>query len=280
MRTVIFTSKNHILANAVIKQLFLEKSIKVIAIVESSIVYPGKSNIEALLFILKMSGFSYTLFQVAKFTFFRVAKNRYMLIPFKNENNILFPYQILALKKNIPIISIDNMNSDSFIRRLVKMKPDLFVSIFINQIFKSNLLSIPNKGTVNMHPAYLPSYRGLSPTFWSLAHNRKIIGVTIHEINNETIDTGRLLAQKKIPIKDSDTEYHLFWRCVLQGIPLLKEVLQKISKGVKISKKINPSISESYYSLPTKNAVKQFKQNRKKFIKFRELFYSYQDLKK
>lgn len=280
MRTVIFTSKNHILANAVIKQLFHEKSIKIVAIVESEIVYPGKSNVEALLFIIKRAGFSYTLFQIAKFTFFRIARNMYMLIPFKTENNILFPYQSIAQKKNIPIISVNNINSTSFIKAMIKSKPDLFVSIFINQIFKSKLLSVPNKGVVNMHPAYLPSYRGLSPTFWSLAHNKKTIGVTIHEINDETIDTGTLLAQKKIPIEKSDTEYHLFWKCVLQGIPLLKDAIRKISKGKIISKKMNPHISASYYSLPTKDAVKQFKMNRKKFIKFSELFYSYQDLEK
>lgn len=278
MRTVIFTSKNHILANAVIKQLFREKSIKITAIVESSIVYPGKSNLEALFFIIKKSGFYYTIFQVAKFIFFRIAKNIYELIPFKNENSILFPYQILASKKNIPVISTNNVNSDFFIKEMVKRKPDLFVSIFINQVFKSKLLSIPSKGTINMHPAYLPSYRGLSPTFWSLAHNKRKIGITIHEINDETIDTGKLLAQKTIPIEKSDTEYHLFWKCVLQGIPLLKEVIKNISKGRKISKKVNPHISQSYYSLPTKNAVKQFKKNGKKFITFSELFYSYQDL--
>ena len=99
MKTIIFTSKNHIFANKAIKELFLEKELDIICIIESSILYPGKNTLEALFFFISKSGVSYTLFQIAKFLFFSIGKNIYSFFHFEKENSIFFPYQVIARKK-------------------------------------------------------------------------------------------------------------------------------------------------------------------------------------
>ena len=280
MKTIIFTSKNHIFANKAIKELFLEKELDIICIIESSILYPGKNTLEALFFFISKSGVSYTLFQIAKFLFFSIGKNIYSFFHFEKENSIFFPYQVIARKKNIPIVSSNNINNPLLVKYLRRKKPDIFVSLFVNQIFRLNLLSIAALGTINMHPSFLPSYRGLSPTVWVLAHNKKTTGVTIHKITDEKVDAGIILAQKKITVKKTDTEYHLYWRCVLEGIPLLKKILLKIKKVEKFKGEKNARTKQSYYSYPTKKAIKNFKKNGRKLIEFKELFYTYQDFVK
>lgn len=277
MRTIIFTSKNHIFANKAIKELFLEKELNIICIVESTILYPGKNTLNALYFFISKSGLSYTLFQISKFLFFSIGKNAYSFFHLKKESSIFFPYQVIARKKNIPIVSSSDINSPLFVKYLRGRKPDIFVSLFVNQIFRPKLLSIATLGTINMHPSFLPFYRGLSPTVWVLSHNRKTTGVTIHKITDEKVDAGIILAQKKIAIKKTDTEYHLYWRCVLEGISLLKKVLEKIKKGEELKGKINNSRKQSYYSYPTKEAIKNFKKNGRKLIEFMEFFYTDQD---
>lgn len=270
MRVVVFTSKDHILANKIIKELFNIPEIKITAISESSIVYPGKSNVGAVLSILKKSGASYTTAQVAKFLHFRIASLLYKFFPFKNPKQSLFSYHRFALKNNIPIFIENNINSKSFLRKMSILKPDLFVSIFLNQIFKKELLSVPKKGTINIHPAFLPSYRGLSPTFWVLANGEKETGISIHEVS-ESIDNGAILAQQKVAILPSDTEYSLYARCVKIGIPLLKKIISNLAKNRNIKKVSQKEAASSYYSLPTKSAVKGFRKNGRKFFSVSEL---------
>lgn len=273
MKVIIFTSKDHVLANKIIKQIFDIPDIKIVAIVESAVVYPGKSNIAAVLGILKKSGAGYTISQVAKFLHFKIAGFLYNFYPFKSPKQSLFSYHQFASKNNIPVILESNINSISFIRKISILKPDLFVSIFLNQIFKRKLLNMPKIGTINIHPALLPLYRGLSPTFWVLANGEKETGISIHEVS-ESIDSGEILAQKKIPILPSDTEYSLYARCVNEGIPLLKNVLIDFAKNTQIKKIPQKEIKSTYYSFPTKEAIKDFKKNKRKFFSISELLFT------
>jgi len=151
------------------------------------------------------------------------------------------------------------------------LKPDLFVSVFFNQIFKEPLLAVAKKDTINLHPAYLPKYRGISPTFWVLANGEAFGGVSVHRIPNASIDAGSILAQVKVPIVTSDTEFSLYRRCVATGIPILKHVLAAYAKNLRLRGKPNNNAVSSYYSLPTKKDVARFLKRGRKFITLSEL---------
>lgn len=90
----------------------------------------------------------------------------------------------------------------------------------------------------------------------------------------ESIDSGEILAQKKIPILPSDTEYSLYVRCVNEGIPLLKKVLIDLAKNMRIKKIPQKEIKSTYYSFPTKTAMKGFKKNKRKFFSISELLFT------
>ena len=48
------------------------------------------------------------------------------------------------------------------------------------------MLDIPPLGTLNLHTALLPKYRGLMPSFWVLKNEEKETGVSVFLIVNMT----------------------------------------------------------------------------------------------
>ena len=271
MRTVIFTTANHPYANKIINHLLQMKSIKVICIVESSVLYPNKSRVGGLIKYLKVSGFEYVFFQMLKVFIIRIGKKIYGIYPKRRLDHFLADIKEPAKRQKIPIITESNINSLTFGRKMGAKRPDLFISVFFNQIFKDKLLSITKVATINIHPGLLPSYRGVSPTFWVLANGETVTGTTIHTITNSQIDRGLTLYQIKVKIRPDDTEHSLYIKCINSVLPDLEQVINKIKnkkEGIRLSKN-----TTSYYSLPTKEAIKRFKDQGRKFYNLGELFY-------
>jgi len=84
--------------------------------------------------------------------------------------------------------------SDAALAFVRAQAPDVVVTL-VHQIVKRPLLEIPRLGVVNVHPGLLPELRGIQPYFWALAARHRCAGATIHLIEDETIDTGRVLAR-------------------------------------------------------------------------------------
>jgi len=156
------------------------------------------------------------------------------------------------------------------------LNPNLLVSIFFNQILSKKLLSI-SQDCINIHPAYLPSYKGISPVFWALANDESYTGVTVHYID-EGIDTGEVIYQKEIPISPNDTEHSLYFKCCEAGTALLLKALMDFESG-KVKPVNDKNTEDSYFSLPTKQAVRQFRRNGRKFFRLRNLRLAFEDYK-
>ncbi|MDP0589322.1 MAG: formyltransferase family protein [Candidatus Endonucleobacter bathymodioli] len=104
-----------------------------------------------------------------------------------------------ALTENIPYYFMDN-GSDQALEKWAKdINPDVIVVYSMSQLLKKNIFNIPKYGTINLHPALLPSYRGPFPDFWMYYNCEKEGGVTIHYID-EGEDTGDIIYQEKYPI--------------------------------------------------------------------------------
>jgi UDP-2,4-diacetamido-2,4,6-trideoxy-beta-L-altropyranose hydrolase len=82
-----------------------------------------------------------------------------------------------------------------------KLNPDMIVSYNYRHILRRDVISIPPRGSVNLHISYLPWNRGADPNVWSLIDNSPK-GVTIHYID-EGVDTGDILVQREIFIDET-----------------------------------------------------------------------------
>lgn len=71
-------------------------------------------------------------------------------------------------------------------------------------IFGKTFLDHYKDKVVNVHPSLLPSFKGLNGIQQAMDCGVKITGATTHYVD-ETIDGGKIIAQKSIEIYDGDT---------------------------------------------------------------------------
>ena len=104
----------------------------------------------------------------------------------------------------VPFLRPENVNSDAFLETVTPLAADLFVSMSYDQIFRGRLIRLPKFGVVNCHAGALPRYRGRNVLNWAIINGEDHFGVSVHYID-EGIDTGDLIAQRRVPIAPNDT---------------------------------------------------------------------------
>ena len=57
---------------------------------------------------------------------------------------------------------------------------------------------------LNVHPSLLPKYKGLNTHQRAIENNERFSGCTVHFVNSK-LDSGKVILQKKVKIKKSDT---------------------------------------------------------------------------
>lgn len=126
----------------------------------------------------------------------------------------------------------------SFIDIIKKLKPDLCFSFYYRKIFKSKLRDIPSGGFINIHPSLLPKYRGPVPSMWALLNGDSESGVTLHDID-KGIDSGDIIAQKKVKIDSTISGFELHNKLMKEGASLFQKTLPMIlsNKIIRIKQK-------------------------------------------
>ena len=106
-------------------------------------------------------------------------------------------------------------------------KYDLFISAHCKQIFPDELVN--NHRCINVHPGLNPYNRGWFPQVFSII-NKKPVGVTIHEIDNQ-LDHGPILYSKSVQIFDHEVSSDVYKRILETEVQLLEEHLVDIIEG-------------------------------------------------
>jgi methionyl-tRNA formyltransferase len=162
-----------------------------------------------------------------------------------------------ARRWGVPYSSVVDVNAPGFLERLRSESTDLLVSVSCPQIFKRPLIGLPPLGTLNIHGAILPQYRGVMPSFWMLANGERRAGVSIYFVN-EAIDAGELCGQTLFDIDPDETLDAFLRRSKALAADLLLETLGRLTQGVLVSSPLDLS-QGSYYSWPTPEAVARFR---------------------
>ncbi|MBU1181187.1 MAG: methionyl-tRNA formyltransferase, partial [Proteobacteria bacterium] len=113
---------------------------------------------------------------------------------------ILFsPVKEAALALGYDILQPLSVKTPEFYEKAAALSPDIFVVIAFGQILPKNILSIPEKGAINLHASLLPKYRGPAPIQRAIINMEKETGVT-SMLMNEGLDTGDILLSSKTEI--------------------------------------------------------------------------------
>ncbi len=83
---------------------------------------------------------------------------------------------------------------------------------------------------INIHPALLPAFPGMHAQAQALAYGVKVSGCTVHFVD-EGMDTGPIIAQRAVPVLDSDDADSLAERILEQEHILLPEVVGLVAAG-------------------------------------------------
>lgn len=146
-----------------------------------------------------------------------------------------------AGRQNIPYVLLDKTNHEQVAELVKKWQPDLIVVHSMSQLLRRSIFGIPRLGTINIHPASLPAYRGPNPTLWMYYDMELNPGVTVHYID-EGEDTGDIIRQDTFAMTLGMTmverqvkEHELALRLLVESIDQLKNGTVKPRKQPKES---------------------------------------------
>ncbi|MCK4394326.1 hypothetical protein KAX17_15605 [Candidatus Bipolaricaulota bacterium] len=92
----------------------------------------------------------------------------------------------------------------AFVEKVRRLTPDLIIVNSYSMLIRPEILAIPRFGSVNIHGALLPQYRGSNPIQWALLNNETETGVTMHYMTAK-FDAGDIIAQRRVPIYFEDS---------------------------------------------------------------------------
>lgn len=200
---------------------------------------------------------TYNVFGLGFFLHYSI---KYVMSKFNKDSNV----RNFLNNNNIPEVKLNkHINNDESVQRIKDYKPDLLISVLGNQIFKEPIINLAPKGCLNLHTALLPKYRGLMPSFWVLKNQEEFTGVSVFYVD-KGIDSGPIIVQKKVKIGNR-TQEELIKHTKKLGMEAIAESVDLIKKN-KVVLIENDASKKSYYSFPTREDVKVFKQNGKRFF--------------
>lgn len=140
------------------------------------------------------------------------------------------PVKECAVRHGIAVLQPVKIKTPEAIEELKKYEADVYVVAAFGQILSKEILELPQFGCVNIHASLLPKYRGAAPINQCIIDGEKETGITIMHMD-AGIDTGDILAQKKVIIEDKETAETLFDKLSQAGAELIVEALPKIERG-------------------------------------------------
>jgi len=140
------------------------------------------------------------------------------------------PVKELALHYNITVHQPEKIKEEKAIELIRSLGPDLIVIVAYGKILPKQMIDHPKYGAINVHASLLPKYRGAAPVQWALINGEKETGITIQKVF-EALDTGDIILQEKLSIKDEDNTQTLTERLFDIGSRLLLDAVKLISSG-------------------------------------------------
>ena len=87
---------------------------------------------------------------------------------------------------------------------LVKRGVELVCLAGYMRLLSKDFIAVFPDGIINIHPSLLPAFPGLDAQRRAFEHGVKITGCTVHFVD-EDLDSGEIILQKAVEVRDDDT---------------------------------------------------------------------------
>ncbi len=110
---------------------------------------------------------------------------------------------------------------------LEKKKIEFICLAGFMKVLSKNFIKKFKGKIINIHPSYLPKYKGLNTSVRALKNNEKFSGCTVHYVSSK-LDSGKIILQKKVKISKNETETSLDKKIIKEEHKLYPKAILKI----------------------------------------------------
>jgi len=135
-----------------------------------------------------------------------------------------YPIHKTAKAKGIPYTLFTKINTPDIIEDVKSLAPDYIFVVGLSQIISIDLIDCAKEGTIGLHPAPLPKYRGRAAMVWQMLLKEKTSAVTIFFID-EGMDSGDIIVQEPFEIGENDYAEDLDKK----GLEALGRAIEKVA---------------------------------------------------
>lgn len=143
----------------------------------------------------------------------------------------LDPLKEAALERDIPVFQPKSFRKPEVWEQMKSLEPELGVMAYVTLFVPEQALNTPTHGTIQYHPSLLPRHRGPSSINWPIIWGETKTGLSIFW-PDDGLDTGPILLQKEVEIRDEDTLGSLYFdRLFPMGVEAMLEAVDLVRAG-------------------------------------------------
>lgn len=117
----------------------------------------------------------------------------------------------------------NGLHAETILRAL---EPDVIINAGTPRRIGENILAIPKRGMVNVHPGMLPSYQGSMTPEWAILNDDPVV-ITCH-FATKFYDDGPIVLEKELVIKKGDIWQKVRAQVIYETARVMAEGLRKI----------------------------------------------------
>ena len=142
----------------------------------------------------------------------------------------LTPVKSAGANLELPVFQPVSLRSARAQQELADLRPDVILVAAYGRFLPPEVLDLPPRGCLNLHPSLLPRYRGPAPVVTTILDGEAVTGVTLMQLD-EGMDTGPILAQQEYPLNGDETAADLTEALFRTGAQLLLDNLEALAAG-------------------------------------------------
>ncbi|MEQ9616715.1 MAG: formyltransferase family protein, partial [Phycisphaerales bacterium] len=146
-----------------------------------SVAQGKRTVVQTAMDLYKLYGFNYFQWKLRNYIWRKLQAKLFNDI--LGSTKTCYSVRAVAKKYGVEVTEAVDVNSEEFLKHLRDHGVQFIVSISGTQLYRKALREQTSHGIVNCHGALLPKYRGLMPSFWTLANGEDVGGVSVHYVD-------------------------------------------------------------------------------------------------
>lgn len=135
------------------------------------------------------------------------------------------PVAAYALEKGIHVYTPEHLDSAAR-EEIAPLGADLLVCFAYGHIFGPKFLALFPMGGINLHPSFLPKYRGCTPVQQAILDGEEFLGISVQTLSLK-MDAGDILKKDFVHIKEDDTTESLLNYSAKRGAELICQIIRE-----------------------------------------------------